>query len=200
MDINMTGIILAGGKNSRINTNKAMLKVGEEEIIRGIINKFMKLFNNIIIVTNNKRKYEFSGIRIVEDVIPDSGSLGGLYSGLVNSSENYNFIVACDMPFINERLVAYMVENCRKYEVLVPKTANGYEPLHAIYSKRCIKRIKDQLEKENLKITDFYKKVIVKEIKENIVRKYDLNLLSFFNINTNDEYHRALNIVSSQNT
>jgi len=187
----MTGIILAGGKNSRFGRNKSLLKIGNETIVENIINKFKTIFDETLIVTNNPEPFHHL-TRIVNDIIADKGSLGGLYSGLVNSRSEYNFVVACDMPFINVELVKFMKTNCNNFDVLIPKLKTGYETLHAIYSKKCIDTIEKQINGDNLKIIDFFPQVRVKEIPEDVIKRFDRQLLSFFNINTEDDYRHAL--------
>lgn len=192
----MTGIILAGGKNTRIGKSKPLLKIGNETIIENIINKFRVIFDEILVIGNNVLLYNFT--RVVADIISDKGPLGGLYSGLVNSKSEYNFVVACDMPFINVELVKYMKNNCDDFDVVTPKLKYGYEALHTIYSKNCISHIEKQLKQDNLKITDFFYHVRVKEITENIIKQFDPQLLSFFNINNDADYQQALRLCSGQ--
>ena len=210
----MTGIILAGGKNTRINTNKSFLNIESKTIIEIIAAKFQEIFDEIIIVTNSFKEYKYLNVQLVKDIIPDKGSLGGLYSGLVNSKNNYNFVVACDMPFLNPDLIKYMENECDNFDpalpkglsmkggvdVIIPKLNSGYEALHSIYSKNCIAPIEKQLKQDNLKITDFFPHVKVQEINEDIIKQFDSQLLSFFNINTDADYQHALNIAPRHRT
>ena len=190
----MTGIILAGGRNSRIRTGKAFLKIGGKTIIKKTLDKFRKIFSEVIIVTNNFLEYQNSGARLVKDIIPDKGPLGGIYSGLVSSESEYNFVVACDMPFLNVELIKYIKNNCDGFDVIIPRLDRGYETLHAIYSKNCIVPIEKQLKQDNLKIIDFFLQVRIKKITEEIVQHFDPGLVSFFNINTNVDYQKAVKI------
>jgi len=199
----MTGIILAGGKSTRIRTNKALLKIPSSEagvedktFIRIIVEKLRKIFNEIIIVTNNPEQHKSLAVKMVKDIIPDKGSLGGLYSGLVHSETSHSFVVAVDMPFLNLELVKYMKQFCARYDVIVPKIQGTYEPLHSIYSRDCIPYIEKQLQDNNLRIIEFFPEVRVKEIKETFIRKFDPELLSFFNINTQEDYQKALKLSS----
>lgn len=203
----MTGIILAGGRNTRMGLHKALLKINGETIIESIIKQMFLLFEEVIIITNAKEIFNTlrytshcnrRAIRVLPDIIPNKGPLGGIYSGLVYSKTKYNFIAACDMPFINLELVKYMMKNVRNYDVIVPRTEKGYEPLHAIYSKDCIVHIERQIKQNNLKTTNFFTKVKIKEIGERVVRGIDPLLRSFFNINSNADYQQVLNIVSGR--
>ncbi len=163
MEINkISGIILAGGKNSRIGTNKAFLKIEEKMIIEIIIENFKTIFDEIIIVTGSANEYISAlqpkivkKIKFIKDIFPDKGSLGGLYSGLINSKNKNSFVVGCDMPFLNIKLIQYMITLKNSFDIIVPKIKNNYESLHAIYSKECIEPIEKQLKQDNLKYGDF---------------------------------------------
>jgi molybdopterin-guanine dinucleotide biosynthesis protein A len=193
----MTGIILAGGKSSRINTNKAFLKIGETPIIEVIIKILQKVFNQIIIVTNNTEKFQYIGVKIVKDLIPEKGPLGGIYSGLKISGDFHNFVVACDMPLLNTDLIKFMLENKNGFDAIVPKLDASYQPLYAIYSKNCTNVIKTQIQDGNLKITDFLHNVRLKEISKETIKMFDPKLLSFFNINTYTDYKEVLQIIEN---
>lgn len=191
----MSAIILAGGKAKRFNgENKAFLKIGSKTIIESIIFKLVDIFDELIVVTN---KFDLFGypVKMVRDIEPNMGSLCGLYSGLINSKTKYNFIVACDMPFINIELIKYMQSICEGYDVVIPKIDLKYQTLHAIYSLNCIYLIKKQLESGNLKINSFLKNAKIREMYEEEVKKFDKDLTSFININTPRDYEIARNIV-----
>lgn len=194
----MTGIILSGGRNTRINLNKAFLKINNTPIIEIILDKFKEIFHEIVIVTNSQNEYRYLGEKLVKDIIPNKGSLGGLYSGLVNSHSEYNFVVACDMPFLNPGLIKNIIGCKDSYDIVIPRLNmrilpnKGYETMHAVYSKNCIKHIEEQLNRDNLKIINFFDKVKLKEIGEDVVNRFDSRHLSFININTDADYHKAL--------
>ncbi|MEK6645688.1 MAG: molybdenum cofactor guanylyltransferase [Candidatus Firestonebacteria bacterium] len=204
----MTAIILAGGKSTRINTNKIFLPFANKTMLERRINLLAKIFKNIIVVVNSKmREKEIEPIvnsfknkdlhlKVVCDYIKDKGSIGGLYSGLMYSKTLYNFVTACDMPFLNVQLLEYMKKftKDKKYDAIIPFFQKGYEPLFAFYSKNCIKPIEKQLEKTNLKITNFFAKIIKKNISLREIKQFDTQLLSFFNINTLDNYSKAKQI------
>ncbi|MBC8385043.1 MAG: molybdenum cofactor guanylyltransferase [Candidatus Cloacimonetes bacterium] len=194
----ISGIILAGGNNRRIKLDKAFLRFpinGNDTItlIEITLNKFRKLFQEIIIVSNSPEKFRHLKIKTVPDIIQNKGSLGGIFTGLSEASNERCFITACDMPFLNPKLIKYMLDLESDYDVLIPKTKSGYEPMHAVYSKNCLPVIFDHLESDRLKILNFFQKVEVQELSENDLTKIDDNILhSFFNINTKDEYASVL--------
>jgi len=155
----MTAIILAGGKSSRFGRDKAFVKIEGIPIIKRQIKILAMIFKKIIIVTNSPRKYRLKGVKIIQDIIPDKGPLGGLYSGLRASDSIYNFVVACDMPFLNERLVKYMIKNIKNFDVFIPKIDNKLHPLCGIYSKNCIPVIEQRLMQDRLKVSGIFSMV-----------------------------------------
>ncbi len=184
----ITGIILSGGKSSRMGRDKAFLPFPHKPLIEIMIDKLSVLFNELIVVTGNPHLYSKYGIRTVKDIIPQRGPLGGIYTGLLFSKNHYNFIVACDMPFLNPDLVHYMVQKIKGYDLVVPEYGDQLQPLCAIYSKNCIESIKEELSGDNLKVTCFFKNVKQKLITEEEIKKTDFQGLSFVNINTPEEY------------
>jgi molybdopterin-guanine dinucleotide biosynthesis protein A len=183
----MTGIILSGGKSLRMGENKAFVQFEGIPIIERIHNLFRELFQEIIIVTNQKELFSGFDSRIISDLIPDRGVLGGLYTGIFFSTFTYSFCVACDMPLIRRTVVQYLIENAAGYDVIVPRTSDGLQPLHAIYSKNCLDPMKKIMEKGNYKILDFYDMVKVKIIEEDDFISLDPFRESFINVNTPED-------------
>ena len=186
----MTAIILAGGKSSRFGQDKAFIRIKGKPLIKRQLKFLKRIFKRIIIVSNRPDKYKFKGIKVVRDIIPHRGPLGGIYSGLMASSSFYNFTLACDMPFINVRLIKYMIGLKDGYDVVVPRLKKGYETLFAIYSKNCIKPIENRLLKQNFKIRSFFTDVKVRTITQKEIAQFDKEGLCFININTPKDYRR----------
>jgi molybdopterin-guanine dinucleotide biosynthesis protein A len=111
MNHNLTGIILSGGKNIRMGKNKAFIEIGGTPIIQRIQALFERLFDEIIIVTHQKELFSNLHAKIYPDLIPNQGVLGGLYTGLFFSSFTFSFCVACDMPFLKDSVIKYLINN-----------------------------------------------------------------------------------------
>lgn len=200
----MTAIILAGGKSSRFGSDKAFIKINGTPLIERQIRILKKIFSRqailkeggippkaekkIIIVTNNPEKYKLRSVKIVSDIIPNRGPLGGIYSGLMYSDSFYNFVVACDMPNLNLKLIKYMIKQRNSFDVVAPHLAGGFETLFAIYSKNCIIPIHRTIVSKNLRIRDFFRKVKVREIKEAEVKRFGKPDILFMNVNTLSDY------------
>ncbi len=186
----MTGIILAGGKNSRISMTKALIQMGDQTIIGRTVHLFQKLFDEVIIVTNQFENYFDLDTKLTKDLIPETGPLGGLYSGLMHSSSDYCFVVACDMPFIDPAIILHLQNFTYAgiYDVIIPELKGFIEPLYAFYSKRCISSIFDHINQQDFKIRSFYSCVKVKEVS---CYKFQSIERAFFNINTREDLQRA---------
>jgi molybdopterin-guanine dinucleotide biosynthesis protein A len=183
----ITGIILSGGKSTRMGENKAFIQIEGVPIIKRIYDLFKQLFQEVIIVTNQKELFSNFDSKIYSDLIPGKGALGGLYTGIVFSSSHHSFCVACDMPFIRESVVQYLIENIDDEDVIVPRTKDGLQPLHAIYSKNCAEPIRKIIEEGKSKIIDLYRQVNVKIVDEKDFLCLDPGRASFINVNTHEE-------------
>jgi len=193
MDNSCTGVILAGGQNSRFSgTNKALLHVGKKRILDYIYGVFKELFEDIILVTNDPVQYIEWDLNIVTDLFPIRSSLTGIHAGLFYTTTPYSFFMACDTPFIQKYLVETILDNIEpRIDVVVPETSEGLEPLCAVYSKDCLKPITHQLEKQELKINQMFQKLRIKKLPEKVLRQKDPDLMSFYNINTPEDLAKA---------
>lgn len=195
---NVTGIILAGGKSRRFATNKAFLTVRNRPIIAETIHILSSIFQEVLIVTNQPDVYNFLTVKKIKDIIRGKGPLGGLYTGLQVSDTEYNFVVACDMPFLNPALIRYMLDGREGFDVVVPCCDDGLEPLHAVYSKACLGPIQRYLNNRDLKLQSFFREVRVNYIRQPEVEQFDPNLMTFININYREDYQKVKEIAQSQ--
>jgi molybdopterin-guanine dinucleotide biosynthesis protein A len=167
--------------------NKAFIEIEGVPIVNRISTLFKELFQEVIIVTNEKQLFKDLDLKIYTDILPNKGALGGLYTGIYFSKFNYSFCVACDMPFINKSLVHYLVKKIAGEDVIVPRTIDGLQPLHALYSKNCLHAIKTVIDQGKYKIMDFYSMVKVRIVEEGEFISIDPSKGSFINVNTPDE-------------
>ena len=192
----MTGIILAGGKSTRMGGNKAFMDAGGVPLFERVYRIFKEIFPEIIIVANDARPFERYEARLQKDIILNKGALGGLYTGLFHSPSYHAFCTACDMPLLNPWVIKYMVEERDEYDVIVPKTHDGLHPLHAIYSKKCLNPMRQLLTRNDLKIVNFYHQVRVRYIEEMEIREFDPHMRSLINVNTEEEMEAVLEILT----
>ncbi|MBI5967147.1 MAG: molybdenum cofactor guanylyltransferase [Deltaproteobacteria bacterium] len=171
--------------------NKAFLQVNGERIIDRIRNLFSNLFDEILLVTNSPLEYPDLNLRMVADLTPGKGALGGIYTGLFHASHSHAFVAACDMPFLNKALISHLINLSPSYDIVIPKTEDGFQPLHAIYSQKCLPFMEDLLRKNNLKIIDFFHRVKKREVPTQEILPLDPKLASFLNVNTPEDLARA---------
>ena len=194
-------IVLAGGKNLRLGRSKALETIGGESLIECVIERVRPLASQILIVTSQEQS-DLSVVCKAEirvDLYPGKGPLGGIYTGLLASQSSHNIVVACDMPFLNTKLLRYMVELSRDFDAVVPRLGEGMvEPLHAIYSKNCLSSIKTQLECNQLEVNSFLNKVRVRFVERAECQRLDPQLLSFFNINCQADLDQAISLTGRE--
>ncbi len=188
----MTAVILAGGKSSRMGTNKAFLKLEGKTFIELQIELLRKMFDEIFISANISLEYECLNLPIYQDIYPDKGPLGGIYTSLMNSNSSHTFMLACDMPFVQPELITHLKNLTKEYDVVIPKSEKGLEPLHAFYSKKCIDPIKKALDENKLRIISFFPHVNVKIVELDKLASLNSFKDSIKNLNTRDEYEDVL--------
>jgi len=188
-------IVLAGGKGSRLKRDKILETVGNRSLLERVVSVINSFSSNIIVVTAKGQSYpQLTGhpmLRIVTDIYPDKGALGGLYTGLVASKSFYNLVVASDMPFLNLALLRYMTQLASGFDAVVPRLGNMVEPLHAVYFKNCIPPLERLLKQGNLKTSNILPLIRVRYVEAQEIDRFDLKHLSLFNVNTESELEKA---------
>lgn len=189
----MTGVILSGGENRRMGEDKAFLSLAGKPMIEHVLDVLRRVCTGIIIVTNAPERYATYGAAVVTDILDLRGPLTGIYSGLSRSEEEYNFVTACDMPFLNADLISYMAVQAAGFDVTLPETAAGLaEPLHAVYHRRLLPLIKARLAEGKREIRGILEKAKVRRISSMEIDRFDPERRSFINLNTRNEYEEAL--------
>jgi molybdopterin-guanine dinucleotide biosynthesis protein A len=193
--LDITCIVLAGGKGLRLGRDKVNETVGTDSLLQRVLSQLTPFNRDIIIVTAAGKSLPqvngCQGARVVTDIYPGKGALGGIYTGLAESSSPYNLVVACDMPFLNQALLRYMMELSAGFDLVVPRLGELVEPLHAVYSKSCLVSIERLLKKGNLGIMALFDLVKVRYVEADEISRFDPEHLSFFNINTEADLAKA---------
>jgi molybdopterin-guanine dinucleotide biosynthesis protein A len=197
-------IVLAGGKGLRLGRDKVREVVGNSNLLQRVLFKLAPFNGNIIIVTAGEKSLpQFAGyqrFRIVTDTYPGKGALGGIYTGLAISDSEYNLVVACDMPFLNQALLRYMIGLSAGFDLVVPRLDELVEPLHAVYTKSCLAPIEKLLKQDNLEIRALFEMVKVRYVEAEEIDRFDPKHLSFFNINTEADLKKAWQLVTEDMT
>lgn len=189
----ITVAIIAGGKSSRMGTDKAFVKLDDKPLIQHVIDCTANLGQSeTLLVTNRLEDYAHLGLPMYTDVQPEKGSLGGIYTALMYAETPLTLVVACDMPFLNPDLLKFMIAKASEdIDIVVPRVDGYPQGLHAVYRKTCLEPIAEQLEANRLKIIRFYDRMRVYYLDEDDYRTYDTDGRSFANLNTPEELAEA---------
>ena len=183
----LTIAIQAGGKSSRMGTDKSFVPFLGRPMIEVVRERVEGLGDELIIVTNKPDAYAYLGLPMFGDDYPDTGPLGGIYTAVRQARHERTLVVACDMPWLNRALLEYMVGLRETADVVVPRWDKFPEPLHAMYSKACLEPMREKLEAGMLKITAFYGRVAVRFVEREEIARFDPDGRSFVNVNTPDD-------------
>jgi molybdopterin-guanine dinucleotide biosynthesis protein A len=185
---NITGIILAGGKSSRMGTEKGLILYKNKPFIKHIIEAMKPLVSNIIIICNT-RAYDRFGFKCYEDLIKNTGPLAGIYTGLNYSKTDNNLIVSCDIPLVNTVVLQKLIDQKNDASEVIHLQSQGKNmPLIALYKKSCGVIFKKELRQNQKKVQTALKKCNVKtvvidesleQVTANINTPEDLELLNF---------------------
>jgi molybdopterin-guanine dinucleotide biosynthesis protein A len=193
--LDISCIVLAGGKGLRLGRNKALETINDRYLLQQVVSRLSFFKSNVIIVTATEQPFlqsiGYPKIRIVTDTYPDKGPLGGIYTGLATSDSVYNLVVACDMPFLNQALLRYMIQLSAKFDLVIPRWDGMVEPLHAVYSKGCLSPVESLLKQGVLNIAKLFTLVKVRYVEADEIDRFDPKHLSFFNINTEADLKMA---------
>jgi len=175
-----------------MGTDKSFLPLGTKTIFEHVLTRIQRLELPTILITAAPEKYARYTLPMYEDVLPEKGALGGLYTAIHVSESDFTLCVACDMPFLNVALLKHLIDLCSPdWDVIVPRIGEQAETMHAVYNKTCLKPIQAQLTEGKLKASDFYERVRVRYVGEDILRQFDPDLRCFMNVNTPDDLAAA---------
>lgn len=180
----ITGIILAGGKSSRMGTDKGVMLVAGRAMIERVIQTLSSFTNKIIIIANNNN-YNTYGYPVLQDLIKDCGPMGGIYTGLEYSTTPFSIVMSCDIPFVELDTLHQLAIAEDSFDVVVPKHNGKIEPLCARYSRRCSPRLETLLNKGEFKMKDALKGFNVLELEIS-----NCPAQQFSNINTREELNQ----------
>ncbi|WP_420643108.1 molybdenum cofactor guanylyltransferase [Candidatus Leptofilum sp.] len=191
MTSGLTVAIMAGGKSSRMGTDKSFVLFEGRPMIEVVIETVAGLGDETLLIINKPNDYRHLNLPMVSDIYPDRGPLGGIYTAVHAATYPHTLVVACDMPWINRSLLEYMITLRETADVIVPRWEKFPEPLHAIYSKACLPAIEDKLKEKRLKITGFFGQVNVRFVERGEIEQFDANGRSFANINSPEDLEGA---------
>jgi len=190
--------IQAGGQSQRMGEDKALKLFLGRPLVQRVVDRLTPLADEVLLTTNHPERYGFLGIRLVPDLIPGLGPLGGLYTALASASYPTVAIVACDLPFASAALLEQAAKTLveQDADIVIPRTIKGLEPLHAVYRRStCLPVVRSAIQKGQLKVIDWFPLVRVREQPPQEVNQLDPSGLTFWNINTPEDFKEAETLV-----
>ncbi len=187
----MAGVILAGGKNTRMGgTDKAFLTVSGQTVFQRTLQVLRGCFPQVIVVSNRPEKYAGFDVQVTTDEFPGQGPLAGMHAGLGVVRFPYAFVVACDMPFLRAEPIAFLISRLADQDAVIPWWDGDIEPLHAIYATALRGRMRAALQKGARAIRDFLPEIQTEYVSEVVMRKVCGADESFRNVNTPEDAAR----------
>jgi len=190
----LTVCIQAGGQSSRMGEDKALKPFLGRPLIQRVIERLSPVADELIVTTNRPDDYAFLNLRCFPDLKPGRGALGGLYTAIASATHPIVAVVACDMPFASAKLIEagsrLLVEE--KADVVIARSEEGYEPLHAIYRREtCLPAIEAAIDADQWKVIAWFPQVKVRVLTPDEIKRYDTLGLAFWNVNTPEEFAEA---------
>lgn len=203
-------MVLAGGRSRRMGQNKALMHLGNDTIIAHVIRQMQAVTNDLLLITNTPDLYAHLGLPMHADLVPDMGTLGGIYTGLTYAASSTALCVGCDMPLLQPGLLSHLITILGEYDAVVPcvqaadrprETAELFPPrsavpifqtLSAVYAKRCLPVIDQMLAEGELRVHALYERICARIVEPEEWQSLDPQGLSFFNINTPEDLEKAI--------
>ena len=199
--MDVTGIILADGKNPKLGGNKGTELIGGVPVIERVIKVLTPITSRILLITGGDT-ITFSTVKGVEIINDNHGikrPLTGIYTGLCCSRSKANIVVTCDMPFLNPALLEHMVKILPSFDAIVPRWPNMQkEPLHAVYSLSCLGTMKKHIETNRYSVIHVLKEMHVLHLNKRGFAEFDPDFYSFLNINDQTDIDLANKIAAER--
>jgi molybdenum cofactor guanylyltransferase len=203
----LSAAALAGGASRRMGSDKALLPLvpGGEPLLTLVLDQLASVSADLLVVANNHERYAPFGARVVPDLHPGVGALGGIHAAISSSAHEHCLVVACDMPFLSMPLLRRMAGEPRNYDVLVPlipgesrQRPDGlvFQTLHAIYSKRCLPFIEKRIAEGKKQVIGFFEDVRLRTLDAEEIMRWDPDMRSFFNANTPEALLTAAEMIA----
>jgi molybdopterin-guanine dinucleotide biosynthesis protein A len=200
------GVILTGGSSSRMGQNKAEMLFSGEPLLRRAVRRLTPAVDDMLVIGPTNLESLVPGIRLVADLVPGVGPLGGLYTALRSSTSTRIFLAACDMPFVQPGLVRAMLvasEANPDAQAIILRDLNDatrIHPLHAVYTNACLSAVERALASDNRSLRGLLSRLLVLTIDDETVRREDPRGVSAFNVNTPADWQDALRLANDEVT
>lgn len=197
METEVTGVILAGGKSRRMGEDKRYLVVGEQTLLERGLGVIRSIFQEVLIVIAQDSPPLDVDAKVVRDLLPDCGSLGGLYTGLMQATTPWIFVVACDMPFLDQAVIDQFTSRRATADIVMAKLDARLHPMHALYGKRCLPALEQMIQARQFKIQEIVSQssLRVQYVTEAELLTIDPSWRSFQNVNTPSDLEAARSLL-----
>ena len=198
MENEVTGVLLAGGKSRRMGEDKRYLVVGEQTLLERGLGVLRSMFHEVLVVIAQDSAPLDIDVRVVRDLVPDCGSLGGIYTGLTQTTTPYIFAVACDMPFLNQAVITQFTNRRDTADIVMARLATRLHPMHALYGKGCLPAMEQMIVARQLKIQALvsHASLRVQYVTEADLLSIDPSWRSFHNVNTPEDLEAACSLLA----
>jgi molybdopterin-guanine dinucleotide biosynthesis protein A len=198
VEIEVTGIILAGGKSRRMGEDKRYLVVGEQTLLERGLGVIRSIFQEVLVVIAQDTPPLSVDARVIRDLLPDCGSLGGLYTGLMQATTPWIFVVACDMPFLDQAVISQFTSRRATADIVMAKLDGRLHPMHALYGKRCLPALEQMIQARQLKIQEIVSQssLRVQYVTEAELLTIDPSWRSFQNVNSPSDLEAARSLLA----
>ncbi len=182
----ITGTVLAGGKSSRMGRDKSLLTLAGITLIERVVSALDQVFESVVIISDRETSYDFLEVPVCPDIFKNCGPLGGIHTALTIAKTEWIFVATCDLAFLTSDVVLSIVDRPLQTDVVITSTGSGIQPLCGAYSRRCRQSLEEHLKNGQLSVFRFLQDISTLTI------DISGNGLALTNINTPDEYTRAL--------
>jgi len=194
-----TAAIVAGGAASRLGgRDKSLLPLGNRSFLDGLLAELRPLTDRILVVANDRARFRHAAVPVVPDLIAGAGALGGIYTALSAATTDLVLVVACDLPFLTGRFLEHLTGAAPGFDLTIPRSADGLQPMCAVYSRACLAPIRARIVTATLRVQDLAADVRTRELGPEELAAFDPDGVLFFNVNTQADYQRALEIAARQ--
>jgi molybdenum cofactor guanylyltransferase len=187
----ITVVIQAGGESRRMGKDKGLVSLAGRPLVHHVIDRVRSLGSELWITTNRPDAYAFLGVPTASDAQPGQGALAGLRTALQAARGDTVLVVACDMPFLHPPLLQHLLDRAAEADIVIPRRAGEYEPLHAVYQRTCLVAVEAALARGDSRMISFFPDVRLLPIEPPELTRFDPDGRSFFNINTPDDLAEA---------
>jgi molybdopterin-guanine dinucleotide biosynthesis protein A len=182
--LDITGVILAGGKSSRFGSNKALALLHGKPLIQHVADTVAAIFHDCLLVTNSPEQYDFLNIPMIMDRYQEMGPLAGIHAALRHTGKSWIFVVGCDMPSVTSELIALLCSRVQEdYEAVIPWLETGAEPLCGLYHKSALAKIEQYLQGGKAQVKELLENLSVRKVKERELQTVTGSPQLFYNVN-----------------